>query len=166
MLTPIKKQGDEHIYILLKIGIIDWMSGCYMGIYRFVRMLIGSEINRDFSLSPIFETVVSCDKNKNTATDVLRCFWWEQRESNPRPSACKADALNQLSYAPKLICIPTWSLFPNRECKYMTIFPFDKNNLTFLPTELRIYCATPQRTLISCAYFAFSRRNLRTSFHL
>ena len=29
------------------------------------------------------------------------CFrWWEQRESNPRPSACKADALNQLSYAP------------------------------------------------------------------
>ncbi len=29
-------------------------------------------------------------------------FEWEQRESNPRPSACKADALNQLSYAPKL----------------------------------------------------------------
>ena len=30
------------------------------------------------------------------------CFFavWEQRESNPRPSACKADALNQLSYAP------------------------------------------------------------------
>ena len=24
-------------------------------------------------------------------------FWWELRESNPRPSACKADALNQLS---------------------------------------------------------------------
>ena len=31
----------------------------------------------------------------------LRGFWWEQRESNPRPSACKADALNQLSYAPE-----------------------------------------------------------------
>ena len=30
----------------------------------------------------------------------LLCLWWEQRESNPRPSACKADALNQLSYAP------------------------------------------------------------------
>ena len=29
-------------------------------------------------------------------------FWWEQRESNPRPSACKADALNQLSYAPEM----------------------------------------------------------------
>ncbi len=24
-------------------------------------------------------------------------FLWELRESNPRPSACKADALNQLS---------------------------------------------------------------------
>ena len=30
----------------------------------------------------------------------LSAFLWEQRESNPRPSACKADALNQLSYAP------------------------------------------------------------------
>ena len=30
---------------------------------------------------------------------------WEQRESNPRPSACKADALNQLSYAPfRFVC--------------------------------------------------------------
>ena len=29
-----------------------------------------------------------------------KAFRWEQRESNPRPSACKADALNQLSYAP------------------------------------------------------------------
>ena len=32
----------------------------------------------------------------------LKGFVWEQRESNPRPSACKADALNQLSYAPEL----------------------------------------------------------------
>ena len=32
-------------------------------------------------------------------------FQWEQRESNPRPSACKADALNQLSYAPKLLLL-------------------------------------------------------------
>ena len=69
----------------------------------------------DFTLSPIFETVVSCDKNKkNTAADVLRCFWWEQRESNPRPSACKADALNQLSYAPKQTCswTRTWTWDP------------------------------------------------------
>ena len=35
------------------------------------------------------------------------CFrWWEQRESNPRPSACKADALNQLSYAPVFRSLP------------------------------------------------------------
>ncbi len=31
--------------------------------------------------------------------------WWEQRDSNPRPSACKADALNQLSYAPCCISV-------------------------------------------------------------
>ncbi len=29
---------------------------------------------------------------------LLAClFLWELRDSNPRPSACKADALNQLS---------------------------------------------------------------------
>ena len=33
-------------------------------------------------------------------------FLWEQRESNPRPSACKADALNQLSYAPVSFLLP------------------------------------------------------------
>lgn len=30
---------------------------------------------------------------------------WALRDSNPRPSACKADALNQLSYAPKLLLL-------------------------------------------------------------
>ena len=35
-----------------------------------------------------------------------KAFRWEQRESNPRPSACKADALNQLSYAPFLLLLP------------------------------------------------------------
>lgn len=29
---------------------------------------------------------------------------WEQTDSNRRPSACKADALNQLSYAPDFSC--------------------------------------------------------------
>ena len=42
MLTPIKKQGDEYIYILLQISIINWMSVRYVHILRFVRMLIGS----------------------------------------------------------------------------------------------------------------------------
>ena len=27
----------------------------------------------------------------------VRLFLWALRDSNPRPSACKADALNQLS---------------------------------------------------------------------
>ena len=30
----------------------------------------------------------------------IRFFLWEHRDSNPGPSACKADALNQLSYTP------------------------------------------------------------------
>ena len=37
---------------------------------------------------------------------------WEQRESNPRPSACKADALNQLIYTP----------VPQRDCKGTQFF--------------------------------------------
>ena len=40
-------------------------------------------------------------KYKDLLFTVSPCFsLWEQRDSNPRPSACKADALNQLSYAP------------------------------------------------------------------
>ena len=37
----------------------------------------------------------------------MRCcqILWEQRGSNPRPSACKADALNQLSYAPDFLSL-------------------------------------------------------------
>ena len=34
---------------------------------------------------------------------------WAQTDSNRRPSACKADALNQLSYAPGItfgLCLP------------------------------------------------------------
>ena len=54
MLTPIKKQGDEHIYILLQIGIIDWVSVRYMGTYRFVWMLIGSEITYRDVLSILY----------------------------------------------------------------------------------------------------------------
>ena len=44
MLTPIKKQGDEHIYILLQFDIIDWMSVRYVDIHRLVWMLISSGI--------------------------------------------------------------------------------------------------------------------------
>ena len=48
MLTPIKKQGDEHICILLQFDIIDWMSVCYVEIRRFVWMLISSEITGNY----------------------------------------------------------------------------------------------------------------------
>ena len=58
MLTPIKKQGDKHIYILLQISIIDWVSVCYVGILRFVRMLIGSEITYRDALSILYEVHV------------------------------------------------------------------------------------------------------------
>ena len=40
------------------------------------------------------------DAQRKKPSRKLKGFLWEQRESNPRPSACKADALNQLSYAP------------------------------------------------------------------
>ena len=41
------------------------------------------------------------EHTEKSTSEIPKCFFsWEQRESNPRPSACKADALNQLSYAP------------------------------------------------------------------
>ena len=58
MLTPIKKQGDEHIYILLLIGIINWISVRYVDILRFVWMLIGSEITYGDALSILYEVHV------------------------------------------------------------------------------------------------------------
>ena len=46
-------------------------------------------------------TLMTGVQTKRGFRNILKpLFWWEQRESNPRPSACKADALNQLSYAP------------------------------------------------------------------
>ena len=58
MLTPIKKQGDEHIYILLQISIINWISVRYVDILRFVWMLIGSEITYGDALSILYEVHV------------------------------------------------------------------------------------------------------------
>ncbi len=58
---------------------------------------------RKFFSQP-FGVRLVCDRGVKRKTplqqSVKAFFWWEQRESNPRPSACKADALNQLSYAP------------------------------------------------------------------
>ena len=61
MLTPIKKQGDEHIYILLQFDIIDWMSVRYVRIHRFVRMLISSEITGNYRNLPVAELSQSRD---------------------------------------------------------------------------------------------------------
>ena len=58
MLTPIKKQGDEHVYVLLQISIIDCISVRYVDILRFVWMLIGSEITYRDALSILYEVHV------------------------------------------------------------------------------------------------------------
>lgn len=40
----------------------------------------------------------ACERRTKKATNFIRrCRSWKLRDSNPRPSACKADALNQLS---------------------------------------------------------------------
>ena len=64
MLTPIKKQGDEHIYILLQFDIIDWVSVGYVNIRRLVWMLISSEITGIYlwrsSLNPATSSSTWC----------------------------------------------------------------------------------------------------------
>ena len=52
-------------------------------------------------ISPFEEKLI----NEKSLSSELERLLWEQRESNPRPSACKADALNQLSYAPFLLIL-------------------------------------------------------------
>lgn len=47
-------------------------------------------------------------------------YLWEHTGSNRGPSACKADALNQLSYAPFIL-----------ECKYKSVFILKKNIFIF-----------------------------------
>ena len=71
MLTPIKKQGDEHIYILLQISIIDCVSVRYVNILRFVRMLIGSEITYRDALSILYEYEVHVIGNHADRDKVL-----------------------------------------------------------------------------------------------
>ena len=99
MLTPIKKQGDEHIYILLQISVINWISVRYVDILRFVWMLIGSE-NRDFTLTrlcvdPVWEQKKSLRTKKkfeNKKTERLNfsrsvsCGWWESNSHRPTPT--------------------------------------------------------------------------------
>ena len=99
MLTPIKKQGDEHIYILLKIGIIDWMSSCYMGVYRFVWMLIGSEITYGNALSILYGVHVK--GNHADGDNVL------QKKSchEITPAAAKARSAQVLRNSPRAMSL-------------------------------------------------------------
>ena len=74
---------------------------------------IQTKTPQSFVLCPFYflsitKTSFCISENKKTSQFPVRLLvLWEQRDSNPRPSACKADALNQLSYAPS-----------NLDCKY------------------------------------------------
>ena len=57
---------------------------------------------------------------------------WEQRESNPRPSACKADALNQLSYAPET-GLQIYGLFFNVQILFQKFNNFFEETIIFVP---------------------------------
>ena len=65
--------------------------------------------------------------NESGKPYILSGLLWEQRDSNPRPSACKADALNQLSYAPNRVRQADVSPLTN-ECKCMQISKNPKHN--------------------------------------
>ena len=111
MLTPIKKQGDEHIYILLKIGIIDWMSSCYMGVYRFVRMLIGSEITYGNALSILYEVHV-IDNHADRDKDLLKKSCHEI--TLPAAKARFAQVLRNSPRAMQLLSYPSTRGCPTR----------------------------------------------------
>ena len=51
------------------------------------------------------------NKELKTKKSLNERLWWKHTGSNRGPSACKADALNQLSYASK-ICISKELFFP------------------------------------------------------
>ena len=110
-----------------------------------------------------------------TATDLS---WWEHRDSNPGPSACKADALNQLSYTPLFLFSATVALFPDCECKD-TAFPFHSKLFEdFLHLFCKFFFSTSNYNLIisnlsterNCNYFfdfrSFTSLQTLASFQL
>ena len=104
MLTPIKKQGDEHIYILLQIGIINWISVRYVDIMRFVWMLIGSVITYGDALSILYEVHVK--GNHADGDKVL------QKKSchEITPAAAKARSAQVLRNSPRTMPLSSsWS---------------------------------------------------------
>ena len=72
--------------------------------------------------------IVCTQKKEEVTIFVVTSFSvWEHRDSNPGPSACKADALNQLSYTPNLMFR---NHLPDCECK-------DRQN--FSPTKFFLH---------------------------
>ena len=78
-------------------------------LFRNLSALHPSQNKQKFTLR--FQTALACVSSFGQTLKIFKNLW-EQRESNPRPSACKADALNQLSYAP----------IPQRDCKGTQFF--------------------------------------------
>ena len=106
-----KQVLTETGYLSLEDNVYRFYIKDYLGSIRLVKNSIGTieEINNYLAE----KLRVNCkyaseapDRNQveklKTPLYIIerRFFWWERRDSNPRPSACKADALNQLSYAP------------------------------------------------------------------
>ena len=58
---------------------------------------------------------------------------WEHRDSNPGPSACKADALNQLSYTPEFLLTSATRCFPIASAKIGEISVPPNFQRLFLP---------------------------------
>ena len=56
-----------------------------------------NEINTFISYAEIRRNKRREHKKTRYRMDNESCFWWALTDSNRRPSACKADALNQLS---------------------------------------------------------------------
>ncbi len=57
-------------------------------------------INGHFVASNTWQTLKFKGRGKKKPSEVSEGCLWEHTGSNRGPSACKADALNQLSYAP------------------------------------------------------------------
>ena len=64
---------------------------------------------------------------------------WEHRDSNPGPSACKADALNQLSYTPEFLLTSATRCFPIASAKIGEISVPPNFQRLFLPIS-SLFC--------------------------
>ena len=88
-------------------------------------------------------------KTKAPSQFLRRCLiQWEQRESNPRPSACKADALNQLSYAPEK------ELFLSKRTANIRPFSESANFIYWFPIFMTVISSKVGNLFKKCTIFA------------